>query len=234
MLKIAICDDEKQIGNVYQTKLETILNEQNIIGNIECFTDSEAFYELMDTARFDIILLDIDMPEISGLQIAQKMNTLQHKPILIFVTCHDALVYQSFQYHPFGFIRKSYFDEEINDVLLQAMQYRVKEKTFFVFTFENETVKTLLSDILYFESNGNYLMLYTKNKTYKYRSTLSEVERELSEQGFIRIHKGFIVNSKEVYRIGNNEITLTSGTELPIGRSNKETVRQTLMRCLTC
>jgi DNA-binding LytR/AlgR family response regulator len=234
MIKIAMCDDEKEICSLYQTKLKTILSEQNIIGHIDCFSDSKAFYELMDTTSFDIILLDIDMPEINGLKIAQKMNTLEYKPILIFVTCHDTLVYQSFQYHPFGFIRKSYFDEEIRPVLMQAMEYKVKEKMFFMFSFENETVKILLSDILYFESNGNYLMLYTKNETYKYRSTLTEVERELSEHGFIRIHKGFVVNSKEVYRIGNNEITLINGTELPIGRSNKESVRQTLMRCLTC
>ncbi len=107
------------------------------------------------------MLLDIDMPGMDGLEIAAKMQQMETRPILIFVTSQDALVYDSFQYHPFGFIRKAYVDRELEQVLLEAVKEWKKQNHRYCFRCENEMVSLNTEQILYLESTGNYLELYT-------------------------------------------------------------------------
>lgn len=95
------------------------------------------------------------MPGLDGLEIAARMSQLPYKPILIFVTCQDALVYQTFQYHPFGFIRKSCVEQELEPVLLEALE-----------------------EILYFEAFENYLNLHTEHTVYRIWGTMLNVERQ--------------------------------------------------------
>lgn len=232
MIHIAICDDENKICEWYSDRIKAILCKENVSVDVSLYCDSRQFFEILKHTMYDIVFLDIDMPEISGLQIAEEMMRLCKKPLLVFVTNQDALVYQSFQYHPFGFIRKSCFDDEIEGVLLSAIKEILKEDLRFIFRFESETMSLLVSEIIYFEASGNYLIIHTKNDKYRCRDTMTNVEIELSAKGFIRSHKGFLLNQEAVFRIGNDTITLLDGNVLPIGRSKKDAVKQQLMRYL--
>lgn len=232
MLNIAICDDEAVICRLYQEKVQNIMDQQGIPVKISIFSNPKEFLEGMKNRRNQLLLLDIDMPGISGLEIAEKMQGLAAKPLIIFVTNQDALVYQTFQYHPFGFIRKSFLEEELAGVLGQAVQELRNRQVKYIFKFENQTTAIRLSDLMYLEAEGNYLMLHTKEQVYRIRDTMARAEKELEDRGFVRIHKGFLVNQEAVYRIGNDEITLMDRTVLPIGRSNKEQAKERLMRFL--
>lgn len=232
MIHIAICDDENKICQLYSDRIQAIISKEDISANVRCFSDSKQFIEILKQTMFDIIFLDIDMPDINGLQIAEEMMGFSRKPLLIFVTNQDALVYQSFQYHPFGFIRKSYFDDEIEDVLLSAIKEIEKDNIRFTFRCESETMSLLVSEILYFEASGNYLIIHTKGDRYRCRDTMANIEKELSGNGFIRIHKGFLLNQEAVFRISSDTVTLLDDTVLPIGRSKKDYVKQMLMRYL--
>lgn len=231
MLKIAICDDESRICDDYMDKLTTLLNENNRKAEIVTFSDAVRFVEELQLNHYHIVFLDIDMPEITGLEIAQKILSMQEKPILIFVTNQDSLVYETFHYHPFGFIRKSYFNEEINRVLKSAIE-RIESDPYYSFRFDSQTIRIKISEIHYFEANQNYVILFTKENSYRYRTTITDLEKELFHRGFIRIHKGFLVNQQAVFRIGTDDITLENGVVLPIGRTNKDLVKHNLMRYL--
>lgn len=232
MLKIAICDDEIRICKLYREKVQLFMGEKGIKADINVFSEPQAFLENLQKQSYNIILLDIDMPQISGLEIAKEMKQLQQKSLLIFVTNQDALVFETFQYHPFSFIRKSLLEEELYLVLCQAVEELANRQSRYTFKCEKETVTVLLADILYLEAEGNYIMLHTKQAAYRIRETMTHVERALAPKGFVRIHKGFLVNQEAVFRIGNDEITLENGAVLPIGRSNKEQTKETLMRYL--
>ena len=152
------------------------------------------------------------------------------RTLLVFVTSHDALVYQSFKYRPFAFIRKSFFDEEINIVAQDIITELQKHDATFSFKTSNGMFFIKLCDILYFESDGNYINLHCVNGVHKFRGTIGSALSELSGKSFIRIHKGFIVNLQHVFALCGDELKLDSGDILPIGRSNKETLKQSLMR----
>lgn len=231
-MNIAICDDEQKICEIYFDKVRMITKNIGILIDIIVFNEPDKLLKSLSEEHYDIVLLDIDMPYINGLQVAEEMEKKNYETILIFITNQDALVYQSFQYHPFGFIRKSHIDDELEHVLVHAIEkINVKRKRF-CFRQDLELVSLVISDILYFEADGNYLMVHTREQIYRCRTTITKTEAELQHNGFIRIHKGFLINQEAVYRIGNDEIMLINHNTLPIGRKNKNEIKQKIMRCL--
>lgn len=225
-MQIFICDDEIQILKDVENKIKHILPETMITS----FSKGKNLLETLEKNSCDILFLDIDMPEISGLDIAKELAKMSEKPLLIFVTSHDELVYDSLQYHPFGFIRKSYFENEIEKILKDCEQeLRAKEKHF-VFKSGTENVRIKLSEILYFESDGNYLKLFTEKQEYRLRDTVAAVENTLSASGFIRLHRGFLVNQAAVKRVGAEETELVNGMKIPIGKSYAQEAKKRLMR----
>ncbi len=231
-LKIAICDDEASICDLYREKTADYMQRRGVMAKIATFQDSVAFLNKLYEEEFGLILLDIDMPGMTGLEIAEKMQTLPYKPLLVFVTSQDALVYETFQYHPFSFIRKSFLEAELEKVLGQALCELQSGQRKFVFRNGKETVGVLLSDISYFEAEGNYIIMHTASGVYRLRDTMTRLECELEKKGFVRIHKGFLVNQEKVYKLGNEEVVLADGATLPIGRSNREQTKEKLMRYL--
>lgn len=225
-MQIFVCDDERQmvdsIVNLIEEQVETV--------GVRTFYDGESLWEAMMKERCDVLFLDIDMPQISGLDIAGRLSELSHKPLLVFVTSHDELVYDSLRFHPFGFIRKSYLQQELGVILEDCMRaVGVRTKSFAFLTAEGNR-RIALEDIFYFEAEGNYLKLYTRAGLFRFRSTLYAVENALAGNGFIRVHKGYLVNQAAVRLIGKDELVLENEERIPIGKSYGEDAKKKLLR----
>jgi DNA-binding LytR/AlgR family response regulator len=230
MYEIAICDDETKICERYQDRVKKILDEHGFCASIQIFDSEHHFIKECMKERFHLVLLDIDMPDISGMDIAKLMNGMIVRPILVFVTNQEALVYDTFQFQPLAFIRKSHFDEEIETVIVRSFEKLREAKSTYSFRYEAKMLHVKLNDIMYFEANQNYLQLYTGDQVFRIRDTLINVERELSGKGFLRIHKGFLVNQEAVYQMSGDEVVLNNKVVLPIGRTNREQIKKLLMR----
>lgn len=225
-MQIFICDDEPQILSNIAKKVITLVPE----GDVQLFSNGSELLACLSANSCDILLLDIDMPKMTGLQVARELSLLKKKPLLIFVTGHDELVYDSFQYHPFAFLRKSRFDAEIEKTLQDCIKEISDKEQHFCFRSEGSDVCLLLSDILYFEAEGNYLKVVTARELYRFRSTLTAMENTLQEGGFIRIHKGFFINQAVVKLFNSEEVTLQNDITLPIGKSYSKAVREQILR----
>ena len=105
MYHIVICDDEKEILQELSEKIKEQFERKNISAEYSCVDDSRTLMELLQTEKVDVLFLDIDMPYFSGMDIAGWITENGLNTILVFVTSHDALVYQTFAYRPFGFMR---------------------------------------------------------------------------------------------------------------------------------
>lgn len=227
VLRLAICDDEQKFCDDICVQVQQILGVET---TVQMYTDPVRCLADLRQNLYDIVLLDIDMPELSGMDIAAALQEQEQKPILIFVTSQDSFVYESFRYHPFGFIRKDYMEDELERVLREANEQWKRNRNRYTFRCDNKTVSLFLQDILYMEAKGNYLEIHAKEEIYRIRETMAAVQNELASCGFVRIHKGFLVNQQEVYTVGADTCSLTDGTILPIGRSYREQARETLMR----
>lgn len=224
--QIYVCDDEPKIAEDLSAKIKAYMPQDVVVS----ISGGAQLLKRLWQEPCDILFLDIDMPDVNGMDIAGKLAELEHKPLLVFVTGHDELVYESLQYHPFGFIRKSYFDEEIEKVLRDCEKELGERQKHFHFRMGSRDVSLLLSDILYFEADGNYLKLYTAAETFRLRSTVTAVENSLGGSGFIRVHKGFLVNQSAVRIIGRNELEMTNGSFLSFGKNYMEGAKRKLLR----
>lgn len=227
---IYICDDEPTFLGDISESVGSFLPE----ASIRTFSDGcELLCTLKETVC-DILLLDIDMQGLNGLDVARSLSVMERKPLLVFVTSHDELVYDSLQFHPFGFVRKNFLDKELLQVLKDCEQEICdREKNVsrvFRFRIPNAEVQLYQSEILYFESDGNYLKVFTTEKEYRFRNTLAAVENALVMDGFIRIHKGFLVNQAAIRILAAEEAELINGSRIPIGRSYADAARKSFMR----
>ena len=157
-------------------------------------------------------------------------------PLIIFVTSHDELVYDSLRFHPFGFVRKTHLDVELDRVLADAVtEMNSREKSISVHTAQGD-VRLKLTDVLYFEADGNYIKVFVKNESdeaeYRFRDTMQALESALQYDGFVRVHKGFLVNSEAVKIFNSDKCILTNDMEVPMGRSFYEDARRKFMRSM--
>ena len=225
-MKVYICDDEQKMADNLAGRIAAQLPS----ADIKVFYRGADLWQCMRENKGDLVFLDIDMPDISGLDIASKMAELPYKPLLVFVTSHDELVYDSLKFHPFGFIRKHMLDGELREVLEDcARTIRGSMSSFSFMTVEGKR-KVALHSILYFEADGNYLKLYTGQNQFRFRDTLYAVEQALQDRGFVRVHKGFLVNQAAVELLGKEELILVNQERIPIGKRYGETARTVLMR----
>lgn len=233
MYSIAICDDELKALELLQRLIKEKFNELKIQANFFETNKPEELLDILKKESIDALFLDIDMPKISGMDIGEYLlSNGDNNTLLIFVTNHDTLVYKSFKYHPFGFIRKSHLNEEISEVIEGVSKKLESKNDSLLIKINNELVKININDILYFEGEANYVNLYTKNEKLKFRETLSNLEKKLSDKGFIRVHKGYLICEKEVFLINSKEVKLNNGTIIPIGRSYSEIAKKELMKYL--
>lgn len=235
MYHVVICDDEKEILDEMHKKISSSFYENNISAQYTCFDDARKLMECIKSGKIDVLFLDIDMPYYSGMDIAGYVNRQGLKTILIFVTSHDALVYQTFAYRPFGFIRKTHVDEEIDELVKRVHNELLENKQELVVRQGQESVRLLINDIIYIESEGNYLVLKMKEQELRIRETMTSIEKQLQGKGFIRCHKGYLVNAGYIERFKNTELILKMGNEsvaVSVGRSYEKEVRRRIMEML--
>jgi len=178
----------------------------------------------------DVVLLDIDMPGMSGMEVAAVLTEQKSGTLIVFVTAHDELVYDSFKYHPFAFVRKSYLEKELIRTLTDCCKELEGRNKYFVFKTDGKTVKLSYEDILYFEAESNYLVIHLVEDSFRMRSTMTAVESELTEAGFIRIHKGFLVNREHIRLFNMDEVTLDNKEKLPMGKTFAAAARTEILR----
>lgn len=245
MYHIVLCDDEKEILEELLGKIRRCFETRGIAAQYDCITDARRLMERISHERMDVLFLDIDMPYYSGMDIAGVLHEQHRDTLLVFVTSHDALVYQTFAYRPFGFIRKTHMDEEL-DALGERICRELSENTRELAVRKGqELVRVLLNDIVYMEAEGNYLLLRLRHAAscgaqdgeglLRVRETMADMEGALSGKGFIRCHKGYLINAAYIERLKSAEMVLWDGAErwrLPVGRSYEKEVRKKVMELL--
>ena len=212
MITILICDDEKVFTDSIQEKLTNIISKGKYCDfqyNIVVENDPSRAIDFCINNIVDIAFLDIDMPGINGFDIAALLNSKLKNVKLNFVSNFDHFVYTSLKFKPFRFIRKSVVDKELKEAFESSLNEIVINDGFLI----------LNSDILYLESKGNYVEIFTNSgESYLHRTTLKLLYNDLCNYDFVRIHSGFIVSMRKIKFIKSDIVEMENGEELKISR----------------
>jgi DNA-binding LytR/AlgR family response regulator len=184
----------------------------------------------MKEVPFDLILLDVDMPELDGIKFGKLLRARNDSTEIIFVSDREEKVFESFSVQPFGFVRKSRFLKDISVALqafIQKIQKKDKEEKL-VFDGKYGIITIAESQLMYIEGNAKNQLLHVEGKKEPFvvHSSLEIVEKQLLDKGFIRCHKGYIVNYRYISAIMKDSVELSNGEQLPLSRRKVNDVRQ--------
>ena len=231
-LNCLIVDDEPVAREVLETHLAK-LNFVEIVAS--CKNAMEAF-EYINSQKIDLILLDINMPDVSGLSLAKSIN----KNIkIIFTTAYreyaiDGFDLQAVDYllKPISFERllkaiNKYSDENIH-VNTNTERQLLDEANDFIFVrSDRKMIKINFSDIDYIESLSDYIKIYLPNKNIVTRETITSIEAKLPRKDFMRVHRSFVVSISKIDLFTNEYIEIGKSV-IPISRSYKDIVMKRL------
>lgn len=229
MLSIAVCDDEPIIAHQIESYLLEIQNSYYIkIETLDIFySTSELYDSLLNEIFYDIIYLDIKMPQKNGIEIAHLIRKKHSKSIFIFVSGYEQYWKELFEVEAFRFINKPIDKELFQKYFLAAIDKIKKEDLYYNFTYKYCTYKIPISDILYFESNGRYIIIHLLSGIKELRGKLNDIEIELNNINtqFLRIHKSYLVSYKHILCMSRSQVKMADGTLLPISYEKQKSIR---------
>ena len=229
-IKCIVVDDESVAREIITSHLSKIDNVSIVAS---CSNAIEAF-NVLSSQHIDLIFLDINMPEISGISFAKTINKDSK---IIFTTAYREYAIEGFELEAVDYLLKPISFER----LLKAVNlyFKVHKKSDIEinesvnandFTFvrsDRKMIKINFEDIIYIESLSDYVKFHLSDKIITSRDTISSVEGKLPKNNFIRIHRSFIVAVQMITSFTSEEIVIEK-TSLPISRSYKEQVLQKL------
>ena len=225
MIRIAVCDDDRDISERIKVLIEKYFTEQADESDITIFSSGSCF--LSDSTDYNAVFLDIDMPDIGGFDIAEQISG-RGNTLIIFVTTHDELVYSSLKFRPFRFIRKAHLEEELPETLDAVNKEILKlgVNTKFMLQTKNGEVLLDVTNIEYIEIYTHSMQVYTASgEILECYGSLSAMEKQLNDFDFVRTHKSYLVNCKYIFSIEKNRIILDDKTEIPLSRYRADTVK---------
>ena len=233
-MHLILCDDDNIFLDKLETRIRGLCHKHGIAVEMERYDSSKKMLEgLKDLDTVPVFLIDIDMPEVNGFEVASFLKKWNRECCIGFVSNKDELVFQAFAYHPFFFIRKTHLDEELEPQLLELQKKMGVKVLKIELQTGRQTVEVALDTIWFVESEKNYLLFYRekdeRGDAVRARMKIAEAEKELEPHGFVRTHKGYLVNMNYVYRLRENEILLLNGKHVPVSRSYLNQIRMKIM-----
>lgn len=201
----------------------------------ETFTNSLKALEYLQKNKIDLIFLDIEMPNLSGMDF---LRTLENQPMVIFTTAYSEFAVDSFEFNVVDYLLKPIdFNRFVKSANKALKQYNLlhnsneevkeipkEEKTgdsFVLVKSGTKIHKIFKEDIFYIQSDSNYVYFYTKDERIVSVFTMKEVLNLISDDNFIRIHKSYIINLSQIDSIEKHQVTIGQN-KIPIGYSYRE------------
>lgn len=224
-----ICDDCLGFAEKLKKTIDTY-SAKDRENEIKVFDSAKALLFAFREKMADAVFLDIDMPQMSGFEAAEALQGIKEDIPIVFVTGYDDKVYQSYEYQPFWFIRKSHIDDvgailprlfKKLDAMAEQKRQTVNLKT------ENSVIEVDIGSLLYIEAMKNNIIIHDRvsgDKTV--RCKMGSAEKQLSSHGAARIQRGILVNLRCISKITSREVILTDGTHLGLSRLKAEAVKE--------
>lgn len=226
MFRIALCDDQEYFVTKLKSDITSVLKKYGWCIEIQEYVQGERLIKDLKERCYDIIFLDIDMPNINGFAIAELIHRRYEDILLIFCTSHKELVYDSFVYQPFWFICKENYEKELDKIVLNAKKRVEHLHKYYKFQIQNKIYNVLILDIKYFHVSKHKIYIQiNKMEELSFRDNLSNIENIFVNLGFVKVNSGCIVNLEWIMHINMNEVMLKDNETILISRSNIRNVK---------
>lgn len=231
-MKIAICDDQQLFIDILRFPLETFFGEKDISINIIEFTNG--YTMLNEYSGYDIIFLDVSMPDINGIDLGKKIREIDKNVIIIFVTSEKDRVFESFEVKAFGYIVKPVNIIELTNTLNRASDEISTDLDLVTIEVSKKThVKLNRNDIIYAETRDRMISIHTTDKTYSSNLKLKELGDILASELFYIPHRSYLINLKHVKEYDKNSISMSNSDKVLVSRLKFSEFKKNFLEYLT-
>lgn len=230
MLKIAICDDEIiYIKRVADSIKKTLSKHGISIYHIDTFSSGKELLADSRLFEYNVIFLDINMPGINGLEVAEKIRESRKDILLVFVTAFLDYAIDGYRMEVIRFLLKDMLEE----MLPECMEMIIKKLELQAYKINKNFIegkKELSIDSIWFVESQRHKLIFNvfgqKKVQYSLYEKLDNLENELIPYGFLRIHKSFLVNTKYIESIRNYRVCLKDKKMLPVPREKFQKIKE--------
>lgn len=229
MLHIAVCDDDKEAVQTHKNITETCLKQLGTIGEITLYNTSDNLLYDINEDRFfyDLILLDIEMPGCTGMEIAETIKPFLPNVKIIFITSHIEYAIDAFELSIFRYVPKNDTAKRLPAAIQDAVKLiELEDGKSYTIRTNSRLEKIPCKEIYYIERDGKNAGITFTGGVSKVRKSLQQVYDELNAEEFIYIDRGCIVNMIHIMQIKDGMAVLKNGVSLPISRSHLSEVKE--------
>ena len=222
MLHILICDDDASFAQAMAKEIQTLPTYSPKSMTLQCLTDVSAM-SASELTKFDILFLDIDLGDKNGIELARTMRVHNAEAVLILVTNFSEYAPEGYEVDAFRYLPKAELDRKLPGYFSDALAVcRTRRRKVEIFC-EGESMPVPVQALIYVESQGHeqclHMVGWSKKELYT-RLTMAQLEELLFSQGFLRIHKRFLVNMAYLQSLQSTGAVLTTGESLKASARN--------------
>ncbi len=231
--QIAICDDDNAAATYIKALVTDWAFSRGIYVSIRTFPSAEAFlFYYAEEKEYDILLLDIEMGKLNGVNLAKTIRHDNETVQIVFVTGYPDFISEGYEVSALHYLLKPVSGEKLGEVLDKAVKKLAHKKKALLIPVEGEMVRIFMEDIQYVEAFDHRIEIVTTDNTFFLKQPLHEMESKLTED-FIRIHRSCIVNLHCIKRITRTDAILDSGKTLPVSRRMYADVNRAMIQYFT-
>lgn len=224
MFRIAVCDDEAYFRDQEKKLIGQYMGKRGYDCQIDLYASGKDLIDKADAEfLYDILFLDISMEELDGLQTAERIRKLSETVCIVFVTAYITYALEGYKVGAVRYLLKEEgsLENSLKECMDTIMERLSKEEAVCEFEFQNGKKKLPADAIFYVESRLHKVLFYVREnggKEYSRYDRLDEVEKELRQYGFCRVHQSFLVNMKHAKSVERYKVTLENGAEVSISK----------------
>ncbi len=230
--KIAVCDDDTEQREYLYGIVAAWAKKNRHLAEIKQYSEAKAFlFDYAEEKDFDILLLDIEMPAISGIDLAKEVRRGNAAVQIVFVTGYYEYFSDGFDVSALHYLIKPVDAGKLCPVLDKAVDNLAYRQRSVLLATADGDIKVSLVDILYIEAQNVYVVVHTVHGNYRTRMALGKFCGQLDET-FFKAHRSFVVGLKYVRKITRTDITMLNGDTVPISRGMYDEIHAALVKYL--
>lgn len=231
ILSCVVCDDIQQEAEIAKERILKAYKNRDFTCEVSVYTKGHHLMSIIESNRnIHLLVLDIEMPDISGIELAKALKQLRKHCVLILLTSHSEYAVDGYELGVFRFIPKDRMDEMFEKALMDAADKIIHDyRKIFLIQHHSSIEKIFFDEINYITKDGKNSIIHLTNKqTLTVRKTLSNIFEELNSKEFIFIDRGCIANIDNVWKVDKKNWICSNGIVLPMSGTVRTTIKETL------
>lgn len=231
-MKIAIVDDEINEQEILKKYIREWADAKQELVEISCFDSGESFlFSWEDDKDFSLLILDIEMGGINGLDLAKKIRVEDKQLPVMFVTGYDEYMQYGYDVSALHYLIKPVHKERLFMVLDKLAVSKTEEIKALVLYREDGVRRIQIRNILYVEADGHGSIMHTVDEVISLKESFGEIEKQVIATGeIIKCHRAYLVNLRFISAIQNSDIILDNSERLPVSRNQMKKVQQEFLK----